>query len=62
MTPFLIFRTFLIVFCGAGFVRLLGGHPVGILAMGFASIGAFAWLLYDLHMLAVAGARALGAH
>jgi hypothetical protein len=60
MTPFLIFRTVLIVMCGAAFVRLLEGHPVGILAMGLSSIAAFIWLLIDLHNLALAGARAMG--
>jgi hypothetical protein len=60
MTPFLIFRTLLIVMCGAAFVRLLEGHPIGILAMGISSIAAFIWLLMDLHKLAVASVRAVG--
>ena len=60
MTPFLIFRTILIVFCGAAFVRVLEGNIVGVLAMGFASIGAFIWLLVDLHRLAAAIAPGIG--
>jgi hypothetical protein len=61
MTPFTIFRTIVMWLAGAAFVKVLDGHPVGILAFGFASIGSLVWLAYDMHMLAVAGARYLGA-
>jgi len=61
MTPFGIFRTVAIWVAGAAFVKVCEGHPVGILAFGFASIGSLVWLAYDVHMLAVAGVRALGA-
>jgi hypothetical protein len=60
MTPFLIFRTFLILVAGAAFVKLLDGHPAGIIGMGLAAIGSFVWLLIDLRRLANAGIQALG--
>jgi hypothetical protein len=60
MTPYLIFRTFLILVAGAAFVKLLEGHPAGILAMGFAAIGSLMWLIADLNRLAAVGLQSIG--
>lgn len=61
MTPFLALRTLLIWLAGAAFVKLLEGHPAGIVFMGMCGIGSMIWLLVDLHNLTVAAAGALRA-